>query len=115
MRSGAHTPEELETLLEDALLLSDANARAALFEDGGVLAAGFTSREARGADEIASFALGNSDRSYLANPRRILQARDTALVVADGAINVARCGEDGAWRYAIALLFPDATMTKEDA
>jgi hypothetical protein len=115
MSTGARTPEELETLLEDALLLSDEKALAALFEDGAVLAAAFTQREARGTDEIASFAVGTGNRSYLANPRRILQARGTALVVADGAINVARRGEDGAWRYAIALLSPDTTITEEDA
>lgn len=114
MRPGARTPEELETLLEDALLLGDATALAALFEDGAVVAAGFTPREARGADEIASFAAA-SGGPYLANPRRVLEARETALVVADGAINVARRGEDGAWRYTIALLSPDTTITQENA
>lgn len=37
---AAASPEELETLLEDALLLHDDAAVAALFEDRGVLVAG---------------------------------------------------------------------------
>ena len=40
----------------------------------------------------------------IAAPRRVLQAREITLIVGDGAINVARRGSDGAWRYAIALL-----------
>lgn len=97
------------------MLLGDATALTALFEDGAVVAAGFTRREARGAEEIASFAIGSGGRPYLANPRRVLQARETALVVADGSINVARRGEDGAWRYTIALLSPNPTITLENA
>ena len=38
MSVGARTPEELETLLEDALLLRDGPALAELFESGAVLA-----------------------------------------------------------------------------
>jgi hypothetical protein len=33
--------------------------------------------------------------TYLAEPRRVLQARNTALVVAERGINVARRGTDG--------------------
>ena len=40
----------------------------------------------------------------LADPRRVLQARDTSLVLAGHAINMARRGDDGFWRYAISLL-----------
>jgi len=43
-------------------------------------------------------------RLYLASPRRVFQARDTALLVGDGVINVARRGPDGSWRYAISVL-----------
>ena len=105
MGAGARTPEELETLLEDAALVGDGQALAALFEEGAVLAADGRRSEARGGEEIARLAPELSDRGYLAAPRRILQARTTALVLADGAINVVRRGEDGAWRYAISLLF----------
>ena len=47
MRSGAQTPEELETLLEDTFVVRDRQALAALFEDGAVLGAG-GSRGTRG-------------------------------------------------------------------
>ena len=43
------------------------------------------------------------DRSYIADPSRVLQAGDTALVLAERGISVAR-RRDGAWRYVIALL-----------
>jgi hypothetical protein len=116
MREGARTPEELETLLEDALVLRDGEALAELFEDGAVLVAGSGSREARGGDEIARLArdMWERDLTYLADPRRVLQARDTGLIVAKRGINVVRRGSDGAWRYAIALLSPDSTTPEED-
>jgi hypothetical protein len=44
----------------------------------------------------------------------VVQARDTALVLADRAINVVRRGSDGAWRYAIALLSGDPILMKEE-
>ena len=50
MRSGAQTPEELETLLEDTFVVRDRQALAALFEDGAVLGAG--GLEARGGEAI---------------------------------------------------------------
>ena len=40
MTAGGRTPEELETLLEDALLMRDAEALTPLFEDASVLVAG---------------------------------------------------------------------------
>jgi hypothetical protein len=48
MRPGARTPEELETLLEDAFVIRDGEAPAQLFADGAVLAPGDGSREAGG-------------------------------------------------------------------
>src|ERR687897_2970498 len=54
MRSGAQTPEELETLLEDAFVVRDRQALAALFEDGAVLGAG--GLEARGGEAITGLA-----------------------------------------------------------
>jgi hypothetical protein len=104
MSAGARTPEELETLFEDALLVCDHAALAALFETGAVLVAG-DARPARGGAEIARLALATwvSERTYVADPRRVMQARDIALVVAERGINVVRRGHDGAWRYAIVL------------
>jgi ketosteroid isomerase-like protein len=116
MRPGARTPEELETLFEDAFVIRDREALAQLFEEGAVLVAGDGLQEARGGVEIARFAtaMWEGDRTYIADPRRVLQARDTALVVAERSINVVRRGSDGAWRYAISLLSPDHTTTKEE-
>ena len=116
MKPGARTPEELETLLEDAFVTRDAAALRGMFADGAVLVARDGLREARGAEEIARLAtaLCEGDGTYLAEPRRVLQTRDTALVVAEHAINVVRRGSDGAWRYAIALLALDSIPTKED-
>jgi hypothetical protein len=104
MNPGARSPEELETLFEDAFLVRDRDAVAALFEDGAVL--GADPGEARGGEQIARLAaaMWERDFSYLAGPQRIVQARRTALVVARRGINVVRRGADGRWLYAIALL-----------
>jgi hypothetical protein len=106
MGAGARTPEELETLLEDAFVLRDNQALAQLFQPGAMLVVGGDLPEARGRRQIARVAaqLWDAERLYLADPQRILQARDTALVVAGRAINVARRTDNGSWRYAISLL-----------
>ena len=106
--AGARTPEELETLFEDALVIRDPQAVAELFEEGAVLMAG-NERPGRGGAAIARLALAtwDGDRTYVADPRHVMQARDIALVVAEQGINVARRGRDGAWRYAIVRLFAD--------
>jgi ketosteroid isomerase-like protein len=113
---GARTPEELEALFEDAFVTRDAEALSGIFAEGAVLAVGEGPAAARGADEIGRLAtaLWEGDRIYLAEPRRVVQARDIALVLADRAINVVRRGTDGTWRYTIALLSFDPTPTKEN-
>jgi hypothetical protein len=115
MRPGARTPEELETLLEDAFVVRNGDALAELFEDGAVLVADDGTREARGG-EIARLAseMWERNRTYLADPRRVLQARNTALIITKRGVNVVRRGSDGAWRYAIAVLSHDDTTTEED-
>jgi uncharacterized NAD(P)/FAD-binding protein YdhS len=114
MTGGARTPEELELLLEDAFVTRDAAALTAMFADGGVLAAGAEAAEARGARAIAAFVeeLWRHERTYLARPRRVVQARDTAVVLGSG-VSVLRRGPDGAWRYAIALLSLDSIPKEE--
>jgi hypothetical protein len=116
MDAGARTPEELETLLEDAFVLHDPQALAQLFHPGATLV---TDRlpEARGRRQIAQVAaqLWESERSYLADPRRVLQVRDTALVLAGRATNVIRRADDGSWRYAISLLDLDKPTTTSPA
>jgi hypothetical protein len=104
MQRGARTPEELELLLEDAFVVRDQDALAKLFEEGAVL--GAAPGEARGNEQISRLAATMVDRrfSYLADPQRVIQARDTALVVARQGINVVRRRSDGNWLYAISLL-----------
>jgi hypothetical protein len=108
MEGGARTPEDLETLLEDAFVLRSGEAITELFEDGAVLVADGT-REAHGQEEIVRLArqMWQRNRSYFAEPRRIVQAGNTALIMTQQGANVVRRGTDGAWRYAIALLSQD--------
>ncbi|MFN2490549.1 MAG: DUF4440 domain-containing protein [Actinomycetota bacterium] len=115
MTRGARTPEELETLLEDAFVVRDRATLAQLFEDGAVLVSGDGTREARGSEEIGRFAsaMWDGDSTYVADPRRVLQARDTALIVGERGINVVRRGRDGAWRYTISLLSLGDTTVRE--
>jgi hypothetical protein len=106
MDAGARTPEELETLLEDAFMLHDQHALAQLFQPGAVLVTDGGLPEARGRQQITQVAtqLWDAERRYLADPRRVLQVRNTALVLASHALNVARRSDHGSWRYAISLL-----------
>ena len=101
---GAQTPEELETLLEDALVIGDADTLAALFEEGATLAVG-GKQPVRGSEAIARAALATRSgiRAYVADPRLVLLARNSALVVTDHGVNVMHRGNGGAWRYAIVL------------
>jgi hypothetical protein len=111
MSPGATTPEELEAMLEDAFVLRDRHGLGVLFEDGAVLASQSVRREARGVEEIARLVSEAWERggTYVADPRRIVQARETALVVAGHQIAVVRRGADRGWRYAISLLTTDGT------
>ena len=105
MPSGALTPEELETLLEDAFVVRDRTEIAGLFETDALLAT--AGADARGAGiEAFIAALWASELTYLAQPRRVLQAGNTALIVAQQSISVVRRAADARWRYAIALLNP---------
>jgi hypothetical protein len=93
MRAGARTPEELETLLEDAVVLRDREAAQALFEPDAVVEGELWAR------------------TYVADPHRVVQASDMALVVSQGGISVLRRGSDGTWRYVISLLTTEGEMT----
>jgi hypothetical protein len=103
MPSGALTPEELETLLEDAFVLRDRTALAGLFERDGVLAAAGTVARGAGIDAFAA-ALWAAKTAYYAQPRQVLRSGDAALIVAERSISVVRRALDARWRYAIALL-----------
>ena len=102
MSAGARTPEELETLLEDTLLLRDHQALAELFEFDAVLHVG-DERSARGGEAIARLALvtWEGDHSYVADPQLVMQARDIALIISRWGINVVHRSSGGTWRYAI--------------
>ena len=91
-------------LFEDALLLRDLQALVDLFEAGATIVMG-NERLVCGGEAIARVALATPDgaSAYVADPRRVLVARDTALVVTDQSINVMHRGDDGGWRYAIVL------------
>jgi hypothetical protein len=115
MRPRARTPDELDVLLEDAFVLRDRGAVVALFE-GEALLVDAAAGQARGTDEIASWATETWKRgvTYAAAEPLVLQAGDTALVLASDGIAVARRHDDCAWRYAIALLSVDHTTAKEE-
>ena len=99
-RMCASTPEELETLLEDASVMTDVRALGALFEEGAVVVA--DGLEARGREAIAGFIASLwGRRLILAEPRLVVQVRDLALVASGPSISVMRRGNDGAWRYLI--------------
>lgn len=104
---GGQTPEELETLLEDALLLRDGKAVTELFDGGGVLVIGERIWHMREHAER----LVSHDSSYLAEPRQIIQSQDIALLLGDGVINVAHRGSDASWRYRIAVIQPNGNRT----
>lgn len=115
MRPGAQSPDELDALLEDAFVLRDREAVAALFESEALLVDA-AARQARGAREIASWAtdVWSCGLTYVGAEPRVLQARDTALVLTSDGIGVARRDADHAWRYAIALLATKHQRPKEE-
>lgn len=103
--NGARTPEELEALLEDTLLLGDLVALAALFEDGAAFVVG-GQPAVRGSEKIARRALATwrDEDGYVAHAQSPIQARDIGLIVADRGLNVMRRGTDGMWRYVLLYL-----------
>src|SRR5829696_6836207 len=102
--TGARTPEELEMFFEDSLLVRDHQVLTALFEPGATLVMG-GQHPVRGGEAIARAALAtrNGIGAYVADPRRVLLARTSALVVTGRGVNVMHRNDDGTWRYAIVL------------
>lgn len=97
----ASSPEELETLLEDALLLHDEVAVAALFEDRGVLVTASSCLNGR----IHAAAV-LAERNYVAAAHSLTVVRDVAVAVGDQAVNVSYRGPDQRWRLAVTVLKP---------
>jgi hypothetical protein len=114
--AAARTPEELETLLEDAFVMRDRTEFGALYDEGAVLVARTGGPEARGGAAIghAVAALWADDFTYVGDPRRVLRARDVALVVGNDGVHVLRRATDGGWRVAISLLSVDRSIEQED-
>lgn len=102
-------------MLEDTFLIRDPHVLGALFEETAVLATGSGRQEARGVDQIARLlaAMWEREQTYVADLHRVVQARDTALIVGTQQIAVVRRGADHAWRYALSFL-PTDTTTKEE-
>ncbi len=101
-RSGARTPEELEILLEDALMVRNLVALATLFDVDSALAAK-GEHPSRGGVEAArrALVLWDAEHSYLAITHPVLATRDVALVLGEHGVNVMRRDRDGGWHYAI--------------
>lgn len=119
MGLGAHTPEALDALLEDAFVLRDRDAVRGLFEPEAVLLVGTSGRPIRGVGQIADYltTMWHLERTYLASSRQVIQARDTALVVGDRSTSVVRRGDDRAWRFVISNVLldtPDDDPTRKD-
>jgi hypothetical protein len=96
----ASSPEELETLLEDAVLLGDEAAVAALFDAGAVLVTG--PRITGPKQALAELA----KLEYVATTRTVTVRRDIAVVVGDHAVNVSFRAPDGAWRLVATIVRP---------
>ncbi|WP_037603877.1 Cif family virulence factor [Streptacidiphilus rugosus] len=87
---GGATPEELETLIEDALLLGDVDAATGLFHPSGVLVLK-DAREFRGHRALcaALSTVRRHDVTYVATPRKVLQVRVAALLLGADTVNPA--------------------------
>src|ERR1700722_17398546 len=82
MQPGARSPEELETLLEDAFLGGEHDAVSAPLADGAILARAGIRVHAYGSEQVAreAAALCEAEVAYIASPKHVLQARNTVLV-----------------------------------
>jgi hypothetical protein len=103
-RGGARTPEDLEALFEDALVMRSVTMLGELFDDHAVL----VTREAgtaRGVTDVVALALAalRDGNLYTADPRLVTQTRDIALIIGACGTNVACRGRDGVWRFTIVL------------
>lgn len=101
----ARTPEELEALLEDAVVMVDEEMITQLFEADAVLVTP-DGRTTRGHRAIARAGTRSTSQGadYCADPRAVLQVSDVALVLSPKAVNVTRRSGDGDWRFVICFL-----------
>ncbi|MDX3661756.1 hypothetical protein PV646_31010 [Streptomyces sp. ID05-26A] len=101
----ARTPEELDQLLEDAILLRDRTALPQLFEQDALCVIG--GPELRGRRLIARSLL---ETRYVAVQQHVLQRGGMALVLGAGSAHVA-CRHGNGWRFAISVLLPAERAT----
>ena len=87
----ASSPEELETLLEDAVLMGDEAAVTALFHAGAVF---ITGPRIAGPEQALEEL---SKLGYVASTRTASVRHDAAVVVGDHAVNVCIRTPDRAW------------------
>lgn len=97
---SASSPEELETLLEDGVLLGDEAAVLSLFHADAMI---ITDARVTGPEQALAelAALG-----YVAATRTVTQRRDVAIIVGDQAVNVSCREPDGAWRLVVTIVRP---------
>ena len=101
MTAAARTPEDLDTLIEDACLQRDRALLDNLFHDAAVLATP-SGVVVHGREAVGDMLV---DRTYLAaRGKRVLQVRNTALVVVAAGVHVLGRDDDGTWRAAISFL-----------
>ena len=98
----ARSPEELDTLLEDAFVLRDRQALTRLFRADAVIGSTVRPLQVAGRTEIACTigAIWEEGGNYVARPPRVLQTGTTALVIVEQTVHVVRRDRKG-WRYLI--------------
>ncbi len=67
----------------------------------------------QGESARVALATWQGDRTCIADPRCVVQARTLARIAAELGINVVHRGHDDAWRYVIVRLFDDGTIRRE--
>jgi len=102
LRMVAQSPEELEILLEDALVLHDDAAVAALFEESGVLVE--RSGCVRGRNQVA-YLLAQQD--YLAAPCSVTVVSNVAIVVGPQTVNISCRDPREGWRLVATIITSD--------
>lgn len=91
-------------LLEDTLVLGDRAGLTELLEEWAVLAPGMEP-PVRGRRFVLEQLADACAPAYVADPRLVIHARNRALVLTGGGVNLARRGPQGAWRYEILHLW----------
>lgn len=99
----AACPEELEQLLEDALLLRDQVAVADLYADG-LLVSG-EGRQARSDDAFHLL----THVAFVASLRSVTLVPGLAVVLGDNTVNVSRREPDGGWRLVVTVILPKSS------